>query len=152
METVWTRFQPTAYVVEEVIKSGILGKPKRFFADFSMGWDIGVSADTSQMVNPALGGGSLLDMSAYPSVWTMLLVHGHPLNADKPQGGLHPSNYLPSFWSRYQFEVIGGVEGALPGNVDADLDNAGQKNLAAVLQCEEGDLVVAYPAFQFETF
>ena len=39
--TVWTRFQPTAYAVEEVIKSGILGKPKRFFADFSMGWDIG---------------------------------------------------------------------------------------------------------------
>ncbi|AAW45168.2 hypothetical protein CNH03050 [Cryptococcus deneoformans JEC21] len=83
METVWTRFQPTAYAVEEVIKSGILGKPKRFFADFSMGWDIGVSADTSQMVNPALGAGSLLDMSAYPSVWAMLLLHRHPLNPDK---------------------------------------------------------------------
>ena len=39
--------------------------------------------------------------------------------------------------------MIGGVEGTLPGNVDADLDNAGQENLAAVLQCEEGDLVVA---------
>lgn len=37
---VWTRFQPIAYAVEEVIKSGILGKPKRFSADFSMGWDI----------------------------------------------------------------------------------------------------------------
>ena len=37
---VWTRFQPITYAVEEVIKSGILGKPKRFSADFSMDWNL----------------------------------------------------------------------------------------------------------------
>lgn len=37
---VWTRFQPIAYAIEEVVKSGILGKPKRFSADFSMDWDL----------------------------------------------------------------------------------------------------------------
>ncbi|WVO22865.1 uncharacterized protein IAS62_004208 [Cryptococcus decagattii] len=83
MEAVWTRFQPIAYAIEKVIKSGILGKPRRFSADFSMDWDLDASPDSSRMVNPALGGGSLLDMSAYPSVWAMLLVHRHPLNTDK---------------------------------------------------------------------
>ncbi|KIR57617.1 hypothetical protein I314_06509 [Cryptococcus bacillisporus CA1873] len=29
-----------------------------------------------------------------------------------------PSNYLPSLWSGHQFEVVGGVEWALSGNVD----------------------------------
>ncbi|KIR76803.1 hypothetical protein I305_06289 [Cryptococcus gattii E566] len=80
---VWTRFQPIAYAVEKVINSDILGKPRRFSAGFSMDWDLDASPDSSRMVNPALGGGSLLDMFAYPSVWAMLLVHHHPLNTDK---------------------------------------------------------------------
>ncbi|KAE8542960.1 hypothetical protein D1P53_001025 [Cryptococcus gattii VGV] len=69
--------------VEEVIKSDILGKPKRFSADFSMDVNLDALPNSSRMINPALGGGSLLDMSAYPSVWAMLLVHRHPLNSDK---------------------------------------------------------------------
>ncbi|KAL0247460.1 hypothetical protein I308_103525 [Cryptococcus tetragattii IND107] len=66
MEAVWTRFQPIAYAVEEVIKSGILGKPRRFSADFSMDWDLDACPDSSRMVNPALGGGSLLDICCLP--------------------------------------------------------------------------------------
>ncbi|OXG17110.1 hypothetical protein C367_05150 [Cryptococcus neoformans Ze90-1] len=48
---------------------------------FSMDWNL--DADSGCMANPALGGGSLLDVSAYPSLWTMLLLHRHPLNTDK---------------------------------------------------------------------
>ena len=32
---VWTRFQPVAYEVQEIIHSGKLGKVKRFSADLS---------------------------------------------------------------------------------------------------------------------
>ncbi|WVO24083.1 uncharacterized protein IAS62_005447 [Cryptococcus decagattii] len=59
MEAVWTRFQPIAYAVEEVIKCGILGKPRRFSADFFMVVNLD---DCSRMMNPALDGGSLLDL------------------------------------------------------------------------------------------
>ncbi|OXH25928.1 hypothetical protein J008_05214 [Cryptococcus neoformans] len=48
---------------------------------FSMDWNL--DADSGCMANPALGGGSLLDVSAYPSLWAMLLLHRHPLNTDK---------------------------------------------------------------------
>ncbi|EAL17155.1 hypothetical protein CNBN2470 [Cryptococcus deneoformans B-3501A] len=142
MEAVWTRFQPIAYAVEEVINSGILGKPKRFFADFSMDWDI-----------DALGGGSLLDMSAYPSVWAMLLVHGHIINTDKNPKVLftHQTIYPCSgvdINSRWLVEWKGLCQGMLM----TDLDNAGQKDSTAVLQCEEGDLVIVYPPYQPETF
>ncbi|KIR50655.1 hypothetical protein I315_06899 [Cryptococcus gattii Ru294] len=133
MEAVWTRFQPIAYAVEEVIKSGILGKPRSFSADFSMDWDL-----------DALGGGSLLDMSAYPSVWAMLLVHRHPLNTDKDPKVLfaHQTIYPRSgvdINSRWLVEWKGLCQGMLM----TDLDNAGQKDSTAVLQCDEGDLVVA---------
>ncbi|OWZ35053.1 hypothetical protein C356_05200 [Cryptococcus neoformans c45] len=50
-------------------------------ASFSMDWNL--DADSGCMANPALGGGSLLDVSAYPSLWAMLLLHRHPLNTDK---------------------------------------------------------------------
>ena len=47
MEAVWTRFQPIAEKVREVIASGKLGKPKRFAADFSMDQDL-----SSECQNP----------------------------------------------------------------------------------------------------
>ncbi|KAE8540856.1 hypothetical protein D1P53_002208, partial [Cryptococcus gattii VGV] len=72
--------------VEEVIKSGILAKPRRFSADSSVDVNLDALPDSSRMINPALGGGSLLDMYAYPSIWAMLLVHRHPLNTDKTPG------------------------------------------------------------------
>lgn len=39
MEAVWTRFQPIAYAVQDVLKSGKLGQVKRMFADFSMNFE-----------------------------------------------------------------------------------------------------------------
>ncbi|AAW43964.1 conserved hypothetical protein [Cryptococcus deneoformans JEC21] len=151
MEAVWTRFQPITYAVEEVIKSGILGKPKRFSADFSMDWNL--DADSGRMANPALGGGSLLDSSAYPSVWAMLLVHRHPLNTDKDPKVLfaHQTIYPRTgvdINSRWLVEWKGLCQGMLM----TDLDNAGQKDSTAVLQCEEGDLVIAYPPNEPKTF
>nr|KIR47613.1 hypothetical protein I312_03381 [Cryptococcus bacillisporus CA1280] len=126
MEAVWTRFQPIAYAVEEVIKSGILGKPRRFSADFSMDVNLDALPDSSRMINPALGGGSLLDMSAYPSVWAMLLVHRHPLNTDKDPKVLftHQTIYPRSgvdINSRWLVEWKGLCQGMLM----TDLGNAG---------------------------
>lgn len=39
MEAVWTRFHPIAYAVQDVLKSGRLGKVHRMFADFSMNYN-----------------------------------------------------------------------------------------------------------------
>lgn len=39
MEAVWTRFQPVAYAVQDVLKSGKLGAIKRMSADFSMNFE-----------------------------------------------------------------------------------------------------------------
>ncbi|OXG77145.1 hypothetical protein C349_05357 [Cryptococcus neoformans var. grubii Br795] len=52
-----------------------------YFCRFLHGLELG--ADSGRMANPVLGGGLLLDVSAYPSVWTMPFLHRHPLNTDK---------------------------------------------------------------------
>nr|KIR83366.1 hypothetical protein I308_06258 [Cryptococcus tetragattii IND107] len=117
--------------VEEVINSGILGKPRRLSADFSMGVNVDAWPASNRMVNLALGGGSLLDMSAYPSVWAMLLVHRHPLNTDKTPGCF---SAIKLFTLALEWTSIRG-EGFNRG-----------------IECDEGDLVVVYPPYQPESF
>ncbi|KIR76480.1 hypothetical protein I306_06538 [Cryptococcus gattii EJB2] len=96
-----------------------------------MGVNVDALPDSSRMINPALGSGSLFGI---------------------PQGAFDLSNYSTSLWSAHQLEVDDGVAGACQGMLMMDLDNAGRKDSTAVLQCDEGDLVVAYPPYQPETF
>lgn len=39
IRAVWTRFQPIANAVQDMLKSGKLGKVHRMFADFSMNFE-----------------------------------------------------------------------------------------------------------------
>lgn len=79
----WTRFQPIAYAVQEVVQSGKLGKPRRVTAELSSYAHLDDRADNDRMIDPNLGGGALLDLGPYPSVWSMLVLHQHPDNKDK---------------------------------------------------------------------
>ncbi|WVR04223.1 hypothetical protein IAU60_001223 [Kwoniella sp. DSM 27419] len=137
MEAVWTRFHPIAYAVEEVINSGKLGKPKRFSADFSM--DFGMDGD--RMLDPALGGGSLLDMGPYPAVWAMLMVHRNPHNKDKnPKVVSSFQTVYPRTGVDINSRWVVEWEGLCQGALLTDLDSAGLREGTAALQCEEGDL------------
>ncbi|WVQ83748.1 hypothetical protein IAT38_005892 [Cryptococcus sp. DSM 104549] len=153
MEAVWTRFHPIAYAVEEVLKSGKLGKPKRFTADFSMDWDLDAADPSHYMTDPARGGGSLLDMAPYPSVWAMLLVYRNPYNTDKDPKVI---NSYQTVHERLGVDInsrwLVEWKGLLQGQLMTDLDNAGAKEATALLQCEEGDIAIAYPPYKPESF
>ncbi len=69
MEAVWTRFHPIAYKLQEEVFGGKYGGVKRIFADLSMDFDLENKPDGHRMIDPALGGGSLMDLAPYPSVW-----------------------------------------------------------------------------------
>jgi len=62
MEAVWTRFLPVYEKVREWIKSGLIGDIRMLKADigFFVPWPEG-----DRHINPALGGGSLLDVGTY---------------------------------------------------------------------------------------
>ncbi|WVQ77385.1 hypothetical protein IAR50_007070 [Cryptococcus sp. DSM 104548] len=149
MEAVWTRFQPIAYRVEEVLRSGVLGKPKRFWADFSMDWGLDSAPRDAWMLNPEFGGGSLLDASAYPSVWAMLCVHRHPLNTNKDPKvvNTYQTIYKPTGVDKDSRWIVQWEDFCLAA-LATDLDSSGLKDATAALQCEEGDLVIAYPPYK----
>jgi predicted dehydrogenase len=79
MEAMWTRFQPIACAIKEIIDGGGLGDPVMIHADLSTDFDIesewvtpvqhGRSSnshidipETHRILDPKLGGGAILDL------------------------------------------------------------------------------------------
>lgn len=76
MEALWSRFLPTTRKVLDLIASGAIGKVLTVKADFGFHSPYNPSQRT---FDPALGGGSLLDIGIYPLFLANLLL-GKPQN------------------------------------------------------------------------
>lgn len=74
MEALWSRFTPSTLKVLKLIEAGTLGEIESVRADF--GFQVGPNTP-KRILDPALGGGSLLDIGIYP-VWLCLLLLGKP--------------------------------------------------------------------------
>lgn len=92
MEALWTRFQPLAKEVKELIDSGALGLPVVVHADFSVDFGIEKLPLTHRMLDPKLGGGAILDLGPYPLIWTILALYEHPANKHPANKRTKPSN------------------------------------------------------------
>lgn len=60
-EAIWTRYMPGRRLIDELIASGIIGEVSMVMADLS--YNI---AGKARMTDPALAGGTLLDLGVYP--------------------------------------------------------------------------------------
>lgn len=74
----------------------------------------------------------------------MLLVHRHPSNTDQNPQVL---NSHQTIYERTNVDLnsrwLVEWKGLCQGQLMTDLDSAGMREATAVLQCEEGDLVIA---------
>ena len=75
MEAFWTKFLPQYRLVHELILSGEIGEVKMIQADFGFKAD---EPPAQRLYDPALGGGSLLDIGIYP-VFLALSILGEPM-------------------------------------------------------------------------
>jgi len=83
MEALWTCFMPATRKTLELLDAGAIGRPVHVVADF------GFTADydpAGRLFDPALAGGSLLDIGIYPMFFSKLLL-GEP-NVVKAAGTL----------------------------------------------------------------
>ncbi|MFQ5445522.1 MAG: Gfo/Idh/MocA family protein [Saprospiraceae bacterium] len=74
MEALWTRFIPLFEKTIEMVEEGAIGRLKNLRADF--GFKAGFPPE-HRLFNPALGGGSLLDVGIYP-VFAAMTFLGKP--------------------------------------------------------------------------
>lgn len=83
MEAMWSRFIPAIVKVREWIAAGRIGDVRLVKAD------LGFRADwnpDSRLLNPALGGGALLDVGIYPVSFASMVLGPHP---DKISSTVH---------------------------------------------------------------
>ena len=67
-EAIWTRYMPSRTIIDEIIKSGIIGELKSVCAN------LGYKIDhVKRLTDPALAGGSLLDLTVYPLNFTSMV-------------------------------------------------------------------------------
>ena len=71
MEAMWTRFLPQTDVVAQVLSQGGLGAVSLAAADFGGG---GSTDPASRLLDPAQGGGALLDLGVYVAWWSHLVL------------------------------------------------------------------------------
>lgn len=74
MDALWTKFLPHYQKMMEIVKNGELGEIKVVLANFGFR---SCADPKSRLFNPALGGGSLMDIGIY-NVFTVLDVLGKP--------------------------------------------------------------------------
>jgi predicted dehydrogenase len=71
MEAMWTRFIPVIQKTQELIAEDRIGKIKTIHADFGF---VAPFTPERRTLNPALGGGALLDIGIYPAYLSLLLL------------------------------------------------------------------------------
>jgi predicted dehydrogenase len=86
MEAIWTRFHPAINQIEAIIEAGQIGKIVHIVADFGF---LAEYKEESRLFNPALTGGSLMDIGIYPLFISKLLL-GNPKTI-KAVGTLAPT-------------------------------------------------------------
>lgn len=76
MEALWSRFLPSIVRAKDLIQNNAIGTVSHMYADFAFyGMDRAVEG---RVLNPALAGGSLLDIGIYP-VFLAYLILGKPI-------------------------------------------------------------------------
>ncbi len=67
-EAIWTRYMPARKLLDEVLASGIIGKPAMLTAN--LGYSI---AQKERIIRPELAGGALLDIGIYPINFALMV-------------------------------------------------------------------------------
>lgn len=75
MEALWTRFLPSFLKCKELVESGVIGDISLIHSDFCIKPPFDAEG---RLYNPALGGGSLLDIGLYP-IFLALTMAGNPI-------------------------------------------------------------------------
>lgn len=70
-EAIWTRYMPCRAMISDIIRSGKIGKVTTISANLC--YNI---IDKERIVEPALGGGALLDIGVYPINFALMVAEG----------------------------------------------------------------------------
>jgi predicted dehydrogenase len=125
MEAVWSKFLPQYQKLQELIAGGVLGEIKSILVNFGFAPQAPVPP---RLFDPALGGGSLLDIGIY-NVFLVLSILGRP---DIIESSMTPSpegvdEQCASLF-KYKNGALAQLFSSLSSNLGTDADISGTKS------------------------
>ncbi|KAF8196759.1 NAD(P)-binding protein [Mycena galopus ATCC 62051] len=153
MEAMWTKFQPLPQAIIKILDSGELGAPVVVHADLSGDFDIHNIPKTHRILDPALGGGALLDLGPYPLVWAIMTLYENRLNelmAPSTISGTILKTPLTGVDANTSFTLNFdkiGAQAVLSCSINAIATNPG-----VTIRCEKGTIRVAAPIYCSKSF
>ncbi|KAJ6624934.1 hypothetical protein B0H10DRAFT_2004896 [Mycena sp. CBHHK59/15] len=153
MEAMWTRFQPLPQAVKKIIDGGELGAPVVVHADLSGDFGINNIPKTHRILDPALGGGAILDLGPYPLVWAIMTLYEHPLNDQTPPStisGTMLKTPLTGVDSNTSFTLSFSkiaAQAILSCSINLNASSPG-----VTIRCEKGTIRVATPIYCSKSF
>ncbi|GJN93159.1 hypothetical protein Rhopal_006206-T1 [Rhodotorula paludigena] len=156
MEAVWTRFQPYAYKLQEIVRSGVIGELRGVQAGLCA--DFSSRSEEHRLLNPYLAGGALLDLGPYP--WTQLaLLLLPPSEASKtPLPVPKVSASVIKTTQGVDKSVVAGLAftqpdgGLVHGTLTTALDRQTSHNRCVYIQGTKGYIEVAFPTYRPRAF
>lgn len=76
-EAIWTRYMPSRRMIDDIIQSGVIGKPVSLMAN--LGYPM---RHKERLYKPELAGGALLDVGVYPINFAMMVFHSEIVKVD----------------------------------------------------------------------
>lgn len=117
MEAMWTRYLPPIRLVRKWLEEGRIGEVRLLRAEF--GFDIGWQPE-GRLLNPALGGGTLLDAGIYPVSFASMVYGAQP---DKIMSTVRIGETGVDEQFSLLFEYTGGKTASLHGSVQLGMTN-----------------------------
>lgn len=117
MEAMWTRYLPAIVKVREWLSKGLIGEVRFLKADFGYrcAWD-----PEGRLLNPALGGGALLDVGIYPVSFASMVFGAQPRSV-KSLAHIGETGVDEQFAALFEYE--GGAIASLSGALRTDFVN-----------------------------
>ncbi|GAA6060466.1 hypothetical protein JCM10212_000894 [Sporobolomyces blumeae] len=159
-EAVWTRFQPYAYKLQEVLRSGVIGEVRGAQAELCV--DFGPIAEKDpahRLVNPDLAGGAVLDLGPYP--WTQLCLALRPFETKAGPSRLAVPKIAASMTkteSGVDASTVAVIEfpqedgRIVHGTMTAALDRQSAHGRVLYVQGSKGYLETQWPTFRPKSF
>ncbi len=117
MEAMWTRFLPSFVKLRQLLSEEVIGTPELVQAE--MGFRANVPPE-HRLLNPALGGGALLDLGVYPiSLASMVLGRPEHLETDAligPSGVDEEAEVLLEYSAERRAEIAASLRRPLANN------------------------------------
>ncbi|WP_033416954.1 Gfo/Idh/MocA family protein [Hahella ganghwensis] len=116
MEALWSRFNPAIAEAVDMVRQGRIGEVKSVQANFGFAADV---PDSHRLLNPALGGGALLDVGIYPLFLSLLMLGDVKKVQSRVETGATGVDLYEDIWLEHEE----GRTSSLTASIDRYLPN-----------------------------